>query len=96
MEFRIREILKEKGTTALALAGRIGMTQANLSNIMTGKTTPPLGTLEDIANALEVKIIDLFAREESDIKGYIEQGGEIKKISSISDLEEILERAKTK
>ncbi|SHG04553.1 helix-turn-helix domain-containing protein [Dysgonomonas macrotermitis] len=62
MEFRIKEILKERGITALTLAKGIEMTQANLSNIMTGKTKPSLDTLEKIASALNVPITDLFER----------------------------------
>jgi transcriptional regulator with XRE-family HTH domain len=86
MQFRIREALREKGITALALAGQIGMTQANLSNIMTGKTTPPLGTLEEIAKALDMKIIDLFARDESNFTALIDHGGILRRFDSIEAL----------
>jgi transcriptional regulator with XRE-family HTH domain len=67
MEFRIKEILKERGITALTLAKDIEMTQANLSNIMTGKTKPSLDTLEKIASALNVPITDLFERPKQNI-----------------------------
>jgi len=67
MEFRIKEILKERGITALTLAKDIEMTQANLSNIMTGKTKPSLDTLEKIADALNVPITDLFERPKQNI-----------------------------
>ena len=67
MEFRIKEILKERGITALTLAKDIEMTQANLSNIMTGKTKPSLDTLEKIASALNVPITDLFERLKQNI-----------------------------
>ncbi|GAB6008811.1 helix-turn-helix domain-containing protein [Dysgonomonas reticulitermitis] len=62
MEFRIKEILKDKGMTALQLSNDIGMTQANMSNIMTGKTKPSLDTLERIAVVLGVPFTDLFTQ----------------------------------
>lgn len=67
MDFRIKSILKERGITALILAQKIDMTQANLSNIMTGKTTPTLPTLQKIADALQVPISDLFEQPQQNI-----------------------------
>jgi len=64
MELRIKEILKEKGETAVWLASQISITQPNMSNIVSGKTNPSLETLEKIANALKVSISDLFEKPE--------------------------------
>jgi transcriptional regulator with XRE-family HTH domain len=67
MYFRIKELLKEKAITALVLAKKVGMTQANMSNIMTGKTRPSLDTLEKIASELNVPITELFERPSTDV-----------------------------
>ena len=60
MKLRIKDILKDKKITVVALAKRIGITQPNTSNIVNGKTTPSLETLENIAIALDVPITELF------------------------------------
>ena len=60
MEFRIREVLKEKCLTALWLSSQVGITQPNMSNIVSGKNRPSLDTLEKIASALNVPIVELF------------------------------------
>lgn len=66
MELRIKDVLKEKRVTVVSLAGMIGITQPNMSNIVNGKSTPSLETLEKIANALGIDITELFERPKSD------------------------------
>jgi transcriptional regulator with XRE-family HTH domain len=66
MELRIKEVLKEKGETAVWLAGEIGITQPNMSNIVSGKSKPSLDTLERIASALNVPISALFEQPAGD------------------------------
>lgn len=61
MELRIKDVLKEKKVTVVSLAGMIGITQPNMSNIVNGKSTPSLETLEKIATALGVEMWELFA-----------------------------------
>lgn len=56
MKLRIKEVIKEKKFIVVALAGAIGITQPNMSNIVNGKSTPSLETLEKIATALGVEI----------------------------------------
>lgn len=60
MELRIREILESKDIKVSSLAETVGITRANMSNIVNGKSTPSLETLEKIANALEVEIWELL------------------------------------
>ncbi len=60
MKLKIKDVLKEKKVTVVSLAGMIGITQPNMSNIVNGKSTPSLETLEKIANALDVDITELF------------------------------------
>ena len=52
--------------TVVSLAGIIGITQPNMSNIVNGKSTPSLETLEKIALALEVPVTDLFEQPKKD------------------------------
>jgi len=67
MELRIKEVLKEKGLTAVWLASQIEITQPNMSNIVSGKSKPSLDTLERIADALNVPITELFIQPSTDI-----------------------------
>ena len=65
MELIIREVLEKKDTKVSSLAEMVGITRANMSNIVNGKSTPSLDTLERIANALNVDITDLFKKNDS-------------------------------
>lgn len=69
MELRIKEVIKENKFTVVALANTIGITQPNMSNIVNGKSTPSLETLEKIAIALGVNITELFDQPKSNITG---------------------------
>lgn len=92
MQLRIKDILKKKGITAISFATDIGMTQANLSNIITGKTVPPLPTLQKIATALDVELWELFTEStnKGDLFGYLEYKGNIHRITSVEDLKALL------
>lgn len=65
MELRIKEVLKEKGLTAVWLASEIGIAQPSMSNIVNDKTKPSLETLDRIAFALNVSITELFERADN-------------------------------
>lgn len=58
MELKIKEILKSKGLTSAQLAERIGITKGALSNSI--NKNPTLSTLEKIAEALDVQVVDLL------------------------------------
>lgn len=60
MELKIKEVLKSKGMKVSSLAESVGITRANMSNIVNGKSMPSLETLEKIASALELDITALF------------------------------------
>ncbi|MCC8037915.1 MAG: helix-turn-helix domain-containing protein [Bacteroidales bacterium] len=59
MNFRIKEICKEKGVLFKDLAASLGITDVGLRQSLKGN--PTIGTLERIACALGVPITDLFA-----------------------------------
>lgn len=56
---RVKEILKEKGLTQKDLADKMGVAEISLSRSINGN--PNLSTLQKIADALGVKIEELFA-----------------------------------
>lgn len=58
MELRIKEVCKEKGILQKDLAEKLGITDIALRASLKGN--PTIGTLERVANALEVSITDLF------------------------------------
>ena len=93
MELRIREILESKDIKVSSLAETVGITRANMSNIVNGKSTPSLETLEKIANALEVDITELFGPSSSGgIIGVIRIRDTNYNINSVSDLSRLLDR----
>ena len=92
MELRIREILESKEVKVSSLAEAVGITIANMSNIVNGKSTPSLETLEKIANALGVDITELFAPSSTGgIIGVIRMGDTNYNINSVSDLARLLD-----
>lgn len=58
METRIKEVLKEKGMTAKDLANAIGISTQAISQAINGN--PTIGTLEKIANAMGVPVVELL------------------------------------
>ena len=94
MELRIKDVLKEKKVTVVSLAKVIMTpTQPNMSNIVNGKSTPSLETLERIANALEVDITELFVPSSSGgIIGVIRIRDINYNINSVPDLSRLLDR----
>ncbi len=86
MELRLRKILTERNLSLAQLAKESGVTPANLSNYMSGKTSPTLDTLNKIAGALKLSITELFEEREKDVKAddfsfYIEYEGKLVKVS---------------
>lgn len=59
MNFRIKEICKEKGILFKDLAARLGITDVGLRQSLQGN--PTIGTLEKIAKVLGVEVTELFA-----------------------------------
>ena len=81
-----------------SLAIGVGITQANMSNIVNGKTNPSLKTLEEIAKVLQVAVWELFTAStlSEELIVLINHRGDFYKANSISELEEIVEKIKGK
>ena len=95
MNTRIKEILQEQKMTVSVLADTIGITRANMSNIVNGKTSPKMETLKKIADALKVNLSDLFEKKESDIIGFLRVHGYLKQVTSLEDLKQLVEDIET-
>ena len=59
VQLRIKELCKEKGITLNQLADKLGITRITLTRNISGN--PTLSTLVNIAAALGVSVLDLFA-----------------------------------
>ena len=58
---RIKEIIKAKGYTQKEFADKLGITLSALNQRLDGN--PTVGSLREIADALEVDLLDLFDDE---------------------------------
>ena len=89
MKLRTLDICKQAGITQKELAERLGLSAVGLSKAINGN--PTKDTLEKIANALNVRITELF-EEPTNINGYIELDGTIHKVSSKEDIKKLAEK----
>lgn len=65
MEYRVREIRKQLGITQTELCKRSGVSREIVSGLELGTSrTTTIATLDKIANALGVRISDLFFEDE--------------------------------
>lgn len=65
MNLRIKEICKEKGVTITSLAEKLNIKQESLSRAINGN--PTVETLQKIADALGVSIVELFAQPQNEL-----------------------------
>ena len=90
-KLRIRELAKERGITMAEIADRIGINPVNLSSSINGN--PTLNRLQEVADVLQVDITELFEKEnKSEVYGYLEVNGEVRKITSVQDLENLVQK----
>ena len=90
---RVAELCKEKDITQQTLAKKLGIQYQSLYAALNGN--PKLDTLKKIADVLEVKLTDLFEKKESDIIGFLRVHGYLKQVSSLEDLEQLVDDIKT-
>ncbi|WP_437127416.1 helix-turn-helix domain-containing protein [Maribellus mangrovi] len=89
--------MKDKGVNIEQLKTKIELNGHTLSrnsigNILNGKNSPKVETLEIIANALEVDLWRIFSTESEDnsVSGYIETKDTIYRIHSLKELKQLL------
>lgn len=92
-DFRISEILKEKGMTQTDLAALIGISRVGLSKAINGNTT--IATLRKIAAGLGVDITELFAKR-GDFLAFIDHRGKLYRCDSIDENRALLDRLEAK
>lgn len=88
---RVQEICKEQGITMQDLAKKMGVTYQALYAAISGN--PTIGKLGDIAKALGVNVVDLFAErsQDSEVNGYIKVKGTLYEVRTFDDLEKLIE-----
>ena len=91
MELKVKDLIKQKGMTMQQFAEILGVTRDTLTRNINGN--PTLETLERIANALEVDIAELFARNtpSTEVNGYVKVKGNLYEVHSFEDLRKLFE-----
>ena len=87
---RIEEILKERGITKTQFADMMGVAKQNVNLLLNTNNTQKM---EKIAEVLGVKFTDLFvadAQPQDKLNGFVEYKGEIHRIKTKADLENLL------
>lgn len=94
MALRVKQIAKQKGLTMTKVAELMKVHPVNLSTTLNGN--PTLTTLCKVAEVLGVEVADLFETESRPtISGFVKVGNDVMEISSVADLERVLEKAKS-
>ena len=87
---RIEEILRERGITKTQFAEMMGVAKQNVNLLLNTNNTQKM---EKIAEVLGVKFTDLFVADDQpqdELNGFVEYKGEIHRIRTKSDLENLL------
>ena len=94
MNLKVKDVCKSKGITITQLAEILGVKQESVSRAINGN--PTVETLQKIANALDVSIVDLFENNSKGFTALIDNDGLLYKASNIAELEKIVSELKTK
>lgn len=92
MNYRIKDVCDEKGIKVNSIAEKVGISLPALYNIVNGKMSPKVETLEKIASALNVPITDLFEKPSDEIVGAVRIGGDTHVINSKEDIKKLAEK----
>lgn len=86
MPLRIKEIIKEKGTSVQALAEKMGINRVGLSNHINGN--PSVEVLERIAKALDIELWELFTPVacKDELTALIDYQGKFYKATNVKEL----------
>ena len=91
---RIEEILKERGISKTQFADMMGVAKQNVNLLLQTNNTQKM---EKIAEVLGVKFTELFVTDEQpqeELNGFVEYKGEIYRIKTKADLENLLKCVK--
>lgn len=83
MKYRVKELVKKSGMTLESFAESLGYSRQNLTKTLSNN--PTIGTLERIANALNVEVSELFAPKE-DFIAFVRANGETHTFTRMCDL----------
>ena len=92
IKLRIAELLVEKGISKTRFAEMMGVQKQNVNLLL---NTNNIQKLEQIAEALGVEFSELFVNDnpvEEAVNGFVEYRGEVFRIKSKTDLEELLKK----
>lgn len=87
---RVQQVCKEKGVTMQELAARLNIHYQSLYDSLKGN--PTLKRLTDIADALGVDVVELFAEKE-DFVAFVRDRGQVYVFDSIRALKEFTDAA---
>lgn len=94
MNYRIKNILREKKISISELAEKIEVKRESLSRIVNGASTS-VETLDKISKVLNVSITDLFESDSpNELTALIDHHGQLYRANSIEELEEIIQKIK--
>ena len=92
-ELRVKDILDERGILMKDFAEQIGISRETLTRSLKGNLQ--YSTLKAIADGLNLTVPDLFISKsqpsDNRINGFIEIDGEVHKVSSKEDIENLLQ-----
>ena len=92
IKLRIAELLVEKGISKTRFAEMMNIQKQNVNLLL---NTNNIQKLEQIAEALGVEFSELFVNDkpvEEAVNGFVEYRGEVFRIKSKTDLEELLKK----
>lgn len=92
IKLRIAELLVEKGISKTRFAEMMGVQKQNVNLLL---NTNNIQKLEQIAEVLGVEFSELFVNDkpvEEAVNGFVEYQGEVFRIKSKADLEELLKK----
>ena len=89
IKLRIEEILRERGVSKTQFAEMMGIAKQNVNLLLNTTNTTKM---EKIAEVLGVKFTDLFVYdgEQEELNGFVEYKGEVYRIKTKTDLENLL------
>ena len=94
--FRIKEVLKEKGVTATALAEELGVSNNTITRIANETAKPSIDLLQRMSEKLDVDIRELFHPTKGGelLTGFVQYKDKVYTINSKNDLLSLLNTMK--